>query len=151
MNAEVFRGLMIPFVGTSLGSACALFMRGKLNALLQRALTGFAAGVMVAASIWSLLMPAMDQVSLFDSDASKPIAERLRPQKIGHLRLALSPPGAILEQDRLVGLVAGIEQLVGRRVPAERRQLHGEQIAELPRRVRRRGPFERRARLACHK
>ena len=61
MNAEVFRGLMIPFVGTSLGSACVLFMRGKLNPMVQRALTGFAAGVMVAASIWSLLMPAMDQ------------------------------------------------------------------------------------------
>lgn len=54
-------GVMIPFFGTALGSACVLLMRNKLNSLLQRALTGFAAGVMVAASIWSLLIPAMEQ------------------------------------------------------------------------------------------
>ena len=61
MTMEVFRGLMIPFIGTSLGSACVFFMKGKLNPLVQRALTGFAAGVMVAASVWSLLLPAIDQ------------------------------------------------------------------------------------------
>ena len=55
------RGVMIPFLGTALGSACVLFMKNRLNPLLQRALTGFAAGVMVAASIWSLLIPAMEQ------------------------------------------------------------------------------------------
>lgn len=61
MSMEVFRGIMIPFLGTSLGAACAFFMRGRLNALVQRALTGFAAGVMVAASVWSLLLPAIEQ------------------------------------------------------------------------------------------
>lgn len=61
MQAQIFRGIMIPFLGTALGSACVLFMKNKLNPLLQRALTGFAAGVMVAASIWSLLIPAMEQ------------------------------------------------------------------------------------------
>ena len=61
MQAQVFRGIMIPFLGTAFGSACVLFMKNKLNSLLQRALTGFAAGVMVAASIWSLLIPAMEQ------------------------------------------------------------------------------------------
>lgn len=61
MQAQVFQGIMIPFLGTALGSACVLFMKNKLNPLLQRALTGFAAGVMVAASIWSLLVPAMEQ------------------------------------------------------------------------------------------
>ena len=60
MNMEVFRGIMIPFLGTSLGAACAFFLRGRLNALVQRALTGFAAGVMVAASVWSLIIPAME-------------------------------------------------------------------------------------------
>lgn len=55
------RGVMIPFLGTALGSACVLFMKNKLNQMVQRALTGFAAGVMVAASIWSLLIPAMEQ------------------------------------------------------------------------------------------
>ena len=52
---------MIPFLGTALGSACVLFMKNRMNPMLQRALTGFAAGVMVAASIWSLLIPAMEQ------------------------------------------------------------------------------------------
>lgn len=61
MQAQVFRGIMIPFLGTALGSACVLFIKNKLDSLLQRALTGFAAGVMVAASIWSLLIPAMEQ------------------------------------------------------------------------------------------
>ena len=58
---DVILGLLIPFAGTAGGAACVFFMRGQLNEKVQRALTGFAAGVMVAASIWSLLMPAMDQ------------------------------------------------------------------------------------------
>lgn len=57
----VLQGILIPFLGTALGAACVLFMKEALNAALQKALTGFAAGVMVAASIWSLLIPAMDQ------------------------------------------------------------------------------------------
>lgn len=61
MQIQVFQGIMIPFLGTAFGSACVLFMKDKLNPMLQRALTGFAAGVMVAASIWSLLIPAMEQ------------------------------------------------------------------------------------------
>lgn len=60
-NAELLQGILIPFFGTTLGAACVLFMRKKLNPLLQRALTGFAAGVMTAASVWSLLIPAMEQ------------------------------------------------------------------------------------------
>ena len=63
MRKEVFQGILIPFLGTAFGSACVLFMRGKLNPMIQRALTGFAAGVMVAASIWSLLIPAMEQAA----------------------------------------------------------------------------------------
>ena len=61
MYLELIRGIMIPFLGTTLGAACVFFMRGGLNALLQRALTGFAAGVMAAASVWSLLLPAIEQ------------------------------------------------------------------------------------------
>ena len=60
MIKDVALGLLIPFLGTALGSACLFFMRKELNRQVQRALTGFAAGVMVAASIWSLIMPAMD-------------------------------------------------------------------------------------------
>lgn len=61
MTAQIIRGLLLPFLGTSLGAACVFLMRGKLHFLLQRALTGFAAGVMTAASVWSLLIPAIEQ------------------------------------------------------------------------------------------
>ena len=57
MPFELWQGLLIPFAGTTLGAACVFFMRNNLSELVQRALTGFAAGVMVAASIWSLLLP----------------------------------------------------------------------------------------------
>lgn len=60
---DVMSGLLIPFAGTSLGAASVLFARKEMNAGLQRALTGFAAGVMVAASVWSLLLPALSQAS----------------------------------------------------------------------------------------
>ena len=58
---ETFIGIMIPFLGTALGAACVFFMKKSLGDLVQRALAGFAAGVMVAASIWSLLIPAIEQ------------------------------------------------------------------------------------------
>lgn len=54
-------GILLPFLGTTLGAACVFAMRKSLNTTLQSILTGFAAGVMVAASIWSLLLPAMSQ------------------------------------------------------------------------------------------
>ena len=58
---ETFLGILIPFLGTALGAACVFFMKRSLGDLVQRALAGFAAGVMVAASIWSLLIPAIEQ------------------------------------------------------------------------------------------
>lgn len=61
MNAEMFREIVMPFLGTALGAACVFFIRGALPRQLQRALTGFAAGVMTAASVWSLLIPSIEQ------------------------------------------------------------------------------------------
>ena len=58
---EIFLGILIPFIGTTLGAACVLFMKKTLRKQVQNALAGFAAGVMVAASIWSLLIPAIEQ------------------------------------------------------------------------------------------
>ena len=58
---EAFYGILIPFLGTTLGAACVFFMKDALGDKVQRALTGFAAGVMVAASVWSLLIPAIEQ------------------------------------------------------------------------------------------
>ena len=59
----VITGLLIPFIGTSLGSAGVFFLQKDLNRSVERALTGFAAGVMVAASVWSLIVPAIEQSS----------------------------------------------------------------------------------------
>lgn len=53
-------GLALPFIGTTLGAACVMFMKNSIPQLLQKCLTGFAAGVMIAASIWSLLIPSME-------------------------------------------------------------------------------------------
>lgn len=61
--STIAMGLLIPFIGTTAGSACVFFLRNELKIGVQRALTGFAAGVMVAASIWSLIVPAIDQSS----------------------------------------------------------------------------------------
>ena len=61
MNADVLTGVMIPFAGTAAGAACVFFMKKNLSRGVQRALTGFAGGVMVAASVWSLIIPAMEQ------------------------------------------------------------------------------------------
>lgn len=63
MNINLLVGLSVPFLGTSLGSACVFFMRDKLSPRVEKALQGFASGVMVAASVWSLLIPAMEQCS----------------------------------------------------------------------------------------
>lgn len=63
MINETIQGLLLPFLGTTLGACCVFFMKKKLNIKIQKALTGFAAGVMVAASIWSLIIPAIEQSS----------------------------------------------------------------------------------------
>lgn len=57
---ELFWGVMIPFIGTTAGAACAFFLKNEIRPLVQKTLLGFASGVMVAASVWSLLIPAMD-------------------------------------------------------------------------------------------
>lgn len=63
MIQDAFWGILIPFLGTSLGAGCVFFLKNSLRDRIQRALTGFAAGVMVAASVWSLLIPAMEQAA----------------------------------------------------------------------------------------
>ncbi len=69
---ETFWGLFIPFLGTSLGAACVFFMRGDMNRTVQRGLTGFASGIMVAASIWSLLIPALEESASLEKWAFLP-------------------------------------------------------------------------------
>ena len=63
MTYIIAKGLLIPFLGTALGSALVFFMKKELDARIQKILSGFAAGVMVAASVWSLLIPSMEMSS----------------------------------------------------------------------------------------
>ena len=74
ISADTVFGLLIPFLGTAAGSACVFFMKHKLRQGVQRALTGFASGVMTAASIWSLLIPAMQQSAGMGAWAFAPAA-----------------------------------------------------------------------------
>ena len=67
-------GILIPFLGTSLGAACVFLLRDALHEGVQRALTGFAAGVMVAASVWSLLLPSIEQAAALGRLAFLPAA-----------------------------------------------------------------------------
>ena len=60
MNAQVWMGILLPFLGTSFGAAMVFVLKDRISDNIQRMLTGFAAGVMVAASFWSLLQPALD-------------------------------------------------------------------------------------------
>ncbi len=71
---EIMQGLLIPFLGTTLGSMCVIFMKKEMSQTLQRALSGFAAGVMVAASVWSLLIPSMQQSASMGKLAFVPAA-----------------------------------------------------------------------------
>ena len=63
MTFEILREILVPFLGTTLGAGCVFFVKKQLNLSIQRALTGFAAGVMVAASVFSLLLPAVEQAA----------------------------------------------------------------------------------------
>ena len=74
MTFDMIREIMVPFLGTTLGAASVFFIKGKLNRQFQRALTGFAAGVMVAASVWGLLLPSMEQSAHLDKLAFVPAA-----------------------------------------------------------------------------
>lgn len=60
MNKEIIIGILIPFIGTILGSGMVFLLKNGINTLLQKALLGFASGVMMAASVWSLIMPAIE-------------------------------------------------------------------------------------------
>ncbi|MDO4306236.1 MAG: ZIP family metal transporter [Eubacteriales bacterium] len=73
----IAQGILVPFFGTSLGSACVLFLKRTLSNTLQKAMNGFAAGVMVAASIWSLLIPSIDQAENMGRWAFVPAAAGL--------------------------------------------------------------------------
>ena len=63
MQSEIAYGLLLPFLGTTLGAAMVFFLRGEMVSWLQKLLLGFASGVMIAASVWSLLIPSIDMTA----------------------------------------------------------------------------------------
>ena len=71
---KTFLGILIPFLGTMWGASCVFFMKKSLSDLIQRSLAGFAAGVMVAASVWSLLIPSIEQSAALGAFAFLPAA-----------------------------------------------------------------------------
>ncbi len=77
MNTEIIREIIMPLIGTTLGSACVFLIKGALPRQIQRALTGFAAGIMVAASVWSLIIPSMEQSSYMGRLAFIPVVAGL--------------------------------------------------------------------------
>lgn len=70
---EILFSILIPFIGTILGSSCVFFTTGKLNKTVQSSFSGFASGVMIAASIWSLLIPAFEQTQNYGSLSFVPV------------------------------------------------------------------------------
>ena len=74
MTFTTLYGLLIPFAGTCLGAGCVFFMKKSLNTTAERILTGFAAGVMSAASVWSLLIPSLEQAQDFGKFSFIPAA-----------------------------------------------------------------------------
>ena len=87
---EAVYGILIPFLGTSLGAACVFFMKQSLSDRLQRSLTGFAAGVMVAASVWSLLIPSIEQSAALGAFAFVPQRSDSGPAFCSCWRLTIS-------------------------------------------------------------
>ncbi len=71
---KLAEGILIPFIGTALGAACVYFMRGEMNAKIKKAMNGFAGGVMVSASFFSLLKPALEQSASYGKLSFVPAA-----------------------------------------------------------------------------
>lgn len=74
MNSSVIIGLLLPLLGTTLGAACVFFMKGEMKPIVQKVLSGFAAGVMTAASVWSLLIPSINMSEDMEKFAFVPAA-----------------------------------------------------------------------------
>ncbi|MBR4822773.1 MAG: ZIP family metal transporter [Bacteroidales bacterium] len=118
MDHSVLLALLIPFAGTALGSAFVFFMRKDMPALLQKALLGFASGVMVAASVWSLLIPSMEMtpgnvwpatIGLLGGFAFLLLIDRITP----HLHLSGGPEGprSKLSRTTMLALAVTIHNL----------------------------------------
>ncbi|MCD7715866.1 MAG: ZIP family metal transporter [Lachnospiraceae bacterium] len=106
----VLPGLLIPFIGTSLGAACVFFLKNDLRPGLQKSLLGFASGVMVAASVWSLLIPAMDMSDNLGRFAFFPALIGLLIGFAFLLLMDMLIPHLHLDSERAEGPVCGLSK-----------------------------------------
>ncbi len=100
-------GLLIPFLGTMAGSACVFFMRGQMKESIQKSLLGFASGVMVAASVWSLLIPALSSCEKMGKLAFLPAAVGVAAGMLFLLFLDHMIPHLHLTSDKPEGVLKG--------------------------------------------
>ena len=108
---EVIRGILIPFLGTTLGASCVLFMKKMMNKMVQRALTGFAAGIMVSASVWSLLIPSMDYAAEMGKFAFVPAIQNFPEGAI--ISMPLKAEGMSKGKAFLYGVLSGVVEPIG--------------------------------------
>lgn len=107
---DIAIGLLIPFLGTTLGAACVFFLKNDLNPLVQKALLGFASGVMVAASIWSLLIPAIDMSDSMGKLAFLPAAVGFSIGMLFLLAMDRLVPHLHLNEDEPEGLPSSLKK-----------------------------------------
>ncbi|MDD3220500.1 MAG: ZIP family metal transporter [Lachnospiraceae bacterium] len=102
--------LLIPFVGTTLGAACVLFMKDQINPLVQKGLLGFASGVMVAASVWSLIIPSIEMSESMEQMAFLPAALGVGLGMLFLLLMDKVIPHLHLGQDEAEGLPSNLKK-----------------------------------------
>ena len=107
---DIAIGLLIPFLGTTLGAACVFFLKNDLNPLVQKALLGFASGVMVAASVWSLLIPAIDMSDSMGRLAFLPAAVGFSVGMLFLLAMDRLVPHLHLNEDKPEGLPSSLKK-----------------------------------------
>ena len=107
---DIAIGLLIPFLGTTLGAACIFFLKNDLNPLVQKALLGFASGVMVAASVWSLLIPAIDMSDSMGKLAFLPAAVGFSIGMLFLLAMDRLVPHLHLNEDKPEGLPSSLKK-----------------------------------------
>ena len=105
---ELFAIVSVPFLGTVIGAAFVLLARGEMSSLLQKGLLGFASGVMVAASVWSLLLPSLDMSSALGAWAWAPACSGLAAGMLFLLLLDILIPHLHLNSSEPEGVRSGL-------------------------------------------
>lgn len=107
---NLFTGIMIPFIGTTLGAACVFFMKNEMKPLVQKGLLGFASGVMITASVWSLLIPSMEMSEEMGRFAFVPAAGGFLLEIAFLLLMDRLVPHLHLDSDSPEGVKSGLKK-----------------------------------------